>query len=74
MREISNDKIDKLFEFDGDDPVVQNIKKIDGRVILSFLDVVFRDKAQDLLNEKQGTKNKQNKEPSPKCVSLCFGP
>ena len=74
MSEISNDKIDKLFELDGDGPVVQNIKKIDGRVILSFLDVVFRDKAQDLLNEKQGTKNKQNKEPSPKCVSLCFGP
>ena len=51
MREISNDKIDKLFEFDGDDPVVQNIKKIDGRVILSFLDVSSRDKAQELFNK-----------------------
>jgi hypothetical protein len=50
MSEISNDKIDKLFDLDGDGPVVQNIKKIDGRVILSFLDVASRDKAQDLFN------------------------
>ena len=48
MSEISNDKIDKLFELDGDGPVVQNIKKIDGGVILSFLDVASRDKAQEL--------------------------
>ena len=51
MSEISNDKIDKLFELDGDGPVVQNIKKIDGRVILSFLDVASRDKAQELFNK-----------------------
>ncbi len=50
MSEISNDKIDKLFDLDGDGPVVQNINKIDGRVVLSFLDVASRDKAQDLFN------------------------
>jgi hypothetical protein len=27
MSDISNDKIDKLFDLDGDGPVVQNIKK-----------------------------------------------
>ncbi len=30
---------------------VQNINKIDGRLILSFLDVASRDKAQDLFNK-----------------------
>jgi hypothetical protein len=50
MSEISNEKIDKLFDLDGNGPVVQNIKKIDGRVILSFLDVASRDKAQVLFN------------------------
>ena len=49
--EISNDKIDKLFNLDGDGPVVKNIKKIDGRVILSFLDVASCDKSQDLFNK-----------------------
>ncbi len=51
MSEVSNDKIDKLFDLEGDGPVVQNIKKIDGRLILSFLDVASRDKAQDLFNK-----------------------
>ena len=46
MKEITNDKIDKLFDLDGDGPVVQNVKKI--WVVLSFLDVASRDKAQDL--------------------------
>jgi hypothetical protein len=50
MSENSNDNIYKLFYLDGDGPVVQNIKKIDGRVILSFLDVASCDKVQDLFN------------------------
>lgn len=50
MSENSNDNIYKLFYLDGDGPVVQNIKKIDGRVILSFLDVASCGKVQDLFN------------------------
>jgi hypothetical protein len=48
MNEITNDKIDKHFDLDGDGPVDQSVKKIGGRVVLSFLDVASRDKVQDL--------------------------
>lgn len=48
MNESSNDKIDKLVYLFGVGPVFQ---KIDGRVILSFLDVASRDKALDLFNK-----------------------
>jgi hypothetical protein len=34
----------------GTDPLFKTWKKIDGRVVLSFLDVASRDKAQDLFD------------------------
>ena len=51
MDQITDAKIDELLDLKGDGPVVQNIKKIDGRVVLSFRDVASRDKAREMIDK-----------------------
>lgn len=48
--QVSDDKIDALLGLQGDGPVVQSIRKSDGKVVLTFKDEAERDRARDMID------------------------
>lgn len=56
-QKISDAKIDELLGLQGDGPIVQQIRNGDDKIVLSFKDIVARDKAKQLLsNAKEDEK------------------
>ena len=51
-KEVTDDRIDSLLGLNTDGPVVQQMKKLDDKITLTFRDITARDKARELINQE----------------------